>query len=470
MKLSGPEVKCKRPSTLSVYTGAIKSSLLTPQQFDNGFPVLLYKEGKGPRVEVRDKGNNQIVCEEIWEQSLQVLDKLGAKAKWREDVSEVEGQAPNAEEEKNAILKYQAFRRLIEKTTRHPIPWVLEVPYTLDQSERDEQLPEARMLKERIFDVIEEIKKVAAPSKLRQQMIVGLFWFAAHASESEIPLSPQAKFSLRENGLEAWIPFLEKEGGLGLFSRSGRPARATEQAKTLYAIYRMAGLDVFFVDVRLTPEYVVIKDLEAPPPLPPHVALGVHDGEKVKIVDMALGMVDADYVDPLPSLWQAHPWWELSLRHFWMGHLSNRGLDQQRNGDLKAAKFDYDTGFMLGKDSTAYLLFGNMATWFEASKSPKSHPATTRGTALDIVLRAQQEQEDTGGVRWGTIYAKPVYFGRCEKIQYECATALEKGASRLKSEAMCPTESNLEKLAENKCRIITKSALKDLYESLHQER
>ena len=168
----------------------------------------------------------------------------------------------------------------------------------------------------------------------------------------------------------------------------------TEKAKVLYGVLHMAGFRAFFVEPLLPIDYFVktnrLGNLEIP--LPGHMASGVavtlknqKGKEEIWIMDMAMGMVHADYTD--------YPHWQLSLRHYWMADLSNLGVDQMRLGKVatknyEAAQKSFELALRLGRDSTAFHAMANYATLL--GNKPEWVPPSVNVTAEYLTKKASQ--------------------------------------------------------------------------------
>lgn len=98
-------------------------------------------------------------------------------------------------------------------------------------------------------------------------------------------------------------------------------------------------------------------------------------------MDMAMGMVHADYTN--------YPHWQLSLRHYWMADLSNLGLDQM-NRDGKAAQESFELALRLGRDSTAFRVMANYATII--GNEPALVSSSVPVTAEELIKKASQIQ------------------------------------------------------------------------------
>lgn len=368
--------------------GALPQSL----NLDSGYWSLNYKDSdkpKEPKKTLEGENDGIVSCEEVWENGLQILDALGEKAGWEEATDKTQ---PDAQKE--AVKRYQEFRKLIEYQTKRPIPWVLEAPHygaTLQQSKV------AKGIRSKIKKSIQKLNELLAQENLspaqRQQCLVAcLWWFVSFGKEAGLP-EQVAQFQKKERFSQKVIDrvcgefskyLMENGGGLGaaylwpdakfeataLTALIEKKGWCTERAKIMYAALRMAGIEAFFVEPRLSVEYFLAKDMLPSMPLLGHMASGVgvrvldeRGKEAIWIVDVALRLLEGDYVRATDQ-WKAHPYWELSLRHFYMADLANLGEDQINHGKYKAAERNFETALQMGEDSTAYHVMGNYAHLF----------------------------------------------------------------------------------------------------------
>jgi len=412
---------CNKPAALAI------SEHLAGLDFDTGYRKLNYRDSSKPKETVpketiEGKGDGEISCEEIWENGLQALDTLGELADWEEEPVEVKnGDKKKAIDQNKAIERYQKLRALIECKTNRPIPWVFEAPYLCKKSvfgkteiPRDpKKLEEAKAIRTKVKKAIKKLDGLLEKAKLKsmqyqQCLIAFLYWFV---------LVPENGIGepIDDKGNSQLVAFLTSQkidpktiqkiktdfskylqqngGGLGL-ANVGSDAEieataletvlqktgwCTEQSKVMYAVLRMAGIEAFFVEPQLSVEYFMAKKRQTSIPLRSHMASGVgikvideNKKEGVWIVDVALKLLEADYIKEETGKWQAHPYWELSLRHFYMADLANFGKDQIGR-DFSKAEQSFKTALDLGEDSTAFHAKGNFVRLLSQRAKKLSH-------------------------------------------------------------------------------------------------
>ena len=380
--MSKVDLKCLHPAAKAVYKYLIR--LGVADRLDQGFRVIDYRDPSNPKGILKEAGDGKVGCEELWENSFIILDELGQKPE--------------------AVQKYRALRSLIETQTKRPIPWVLEAPTVGVSFQRQRSLEKiAHQLRQKVLGAIDELNALLVDikrqdeTKYKRCLIACLYWFVLVGEDGKgEPLDDQKKphlvSFLTRQGLSREVvdkirkdfsEYLQRKrsgGGLGLADVGQKDAKfeataletviqkrggCTEQSKVMYAVLRMAGIESFFVEPKLSVEYFAAKRRHINIPLIGHVASGVgikivdeKGKEGVWIVDVALKQLEADYIRKTDQ-WKAHPYWELSLRHFYMADLANLGGNQTGFGNLAGAGQSLATALQLGEDSTASYAMGN---------------------------------------------------------------------------------------------------------------
>lgn len=356
-------LQCKRKAETAIYNHLVRAGYA--DRLDNGFRVLNYNNPSRPKDNLEGAGDGKVVCEELWENALILLDGWGESESTRQ--------------------KYDELRKIIEVQTRRSIPWVLDDPDT----------------RRKVDGAVKELNKILADIKKQDEakyqrcLIACLYWFVFSGEDGRI--IPLDFISFME---EQRIPsktvdqitrqfseYLQRTGGgFGLMAMGDEDAvleataletiihkrgACTEQSKVMYAVLRMAGIKAFFVESHPSVEYFQAKRLPTRVPLQGHMASGVgakvidqNGEEKVWIVDMALKQLEADYIFDGPG-WKAHSYWELSLRHFYMTDLSNLGRNQTGLGDLARAEQSLSTALQMGEDSAAFFCNGEFRLFVE---------------------------------------------------------------------------------------------------------
>ncbi|MDO8527483.1 MAG: hypothetical protein Q7T03_07345 [Deltaproteobacteria bacterium] len=345
--------------------------------FDRGYREIDYQHSKTNPL--KGKNDGKVVCEEIWETTLDTL-----------DVWSVDGEK---------TFDFHTLHKLIETTVRRPVPWVLEAPYVGKDGgvlgNRTSSLVEVvekeiQNIRTQIQNAIDKLKNDLQPlqnidsQKYEEAFLIGLYAFvAAERKDQKLSLAEVKRIPFEAKTmpeLASFLAYLAKEGGLGMWQKNMKDAPlekmaletivgdfdqttgnvilngwCTEQSKVLYAVLRMAGLQAGFIEPRLTINYFAKKGpLQEDIPLPAHIASGVkvEAGGKTWIMDMGMKMVRADYAAD-------HDYWELSLRQYWMVDLSNIAVGQSKADHQEQATASYETALNMGIDSTAHHSFLN---------------------------------------------------------------------------------------------------------------
>jgi tetratricopeptide (TPR) repeat protein len=273
-----------------------------------------------------------------------------------------------------ALDNYEKYREIAEGITGKPIPW------TLDDHNPNTHFDE--QIRTKVRGAITQLNKILISQKLipgteayKEKLAVALFYFTAFPDDPTKIQSYQARAELKkvsqeleQIGLKDFQEILFNKGGLGtLLMVEDSPFEAdalealqtkkgwcTERSKILYAVYKMAGLNPFFV---YTHGADLITNLPRIPRFPNtprneidgHVYIGLPLGSKNRFFDLAVFRSNA----------KDSSYYPLRLAQYFSADLNNRGVGQLIHGKIEKAIQTFLKSIEL--DSNSPLTQGNLA-------------------------------------------------------------------------------------------------------------
>lgn len=235
-----------------------------------------------------------------------------------------------------ALEKYEKYRGVIKGTVGYEIPWVLDAETS-----------------KRVTQVIKEFEQILVSKgyaegtdEYSELLAVSLYGYAMVPKQegvlkAEVP--QDIKQELGNKGLKEVLSYLENRGGLGLGKieldceieatatealRQGC-GECTEQSKILYAIFKMAGLDVSFVQGKA--KYAAVDFQKEP--VVDHFSLGLILDRGMRVFDAAQKRSDAE---PLYRMVFDY-WFMYTNREILSSHYSDLGGDYVKKSDFKSA-------------------------------------------------------------------------------------------------------------------------------------
>jgi len=234
--------------------------------------------------------------------------------------------------------RYEKYPDLARKLVGGPIPWSLDDgdPST-DFDEKIQSKVKAAF--NRLDPLLRQSGLLSNSAAYQERLAVALFYFVDFPEDPEIA-KQKADFywertqELTSLGLKDFQDYLFKQGGLGtslitedadleataLEALRSRRGYCTEKSRILYAVYRMAGLDPFFVmgKGRDLERYFRKRGMTVGASLDSgHQYLGLSWPQKARYFDPTILNSDAQYPNPYRE----------RLTHALSWYFNNRGVD-----------------------------------------------------------------------------------------------------------------------------------------------
>lgn len=216
-----------------------------------------------------------------------------------------------------ALDHYETYRDIIKSSFGRPIPWELDDfnPTThFDETVRKKTQTAIDFLK----SLLQEQKIKLGSDEYNLKLAIGLFYFVDSPAQRDEVMQSLSFFNQRVSelnrvGLGGFKEYLIANGGLGTAMASGyteteytaiesiqlRRGKCSERSKILYAVYKMAGLNPHFVEIKWQDGKKAFEKvgerMEADFVGDNHVAVGINDGQSIRVFDLTLEKLTVKY-------------------------------------------------------------------------------------------------------------------------------------------------------------------------------
>lgn len=241
------------------------------------------------------------------------------------------------------LNNYEDYQHLIAGALNRPLSWSLD--------DLDPMTDFDAKIRKRVQDSIQKLEGILGGMEIsaeeyESRLAVGLYYLTATPKREwiaeNLSLFEERSKELTQIGLSEFKEYLKNNGGMRVDGADSNEFTAlealkkgkgecTEKSKILYAVWRMAGLDPYFVGV--DKNGIKVNDSETKKALDRyyegenHVLVGLYVNGRFRLFDPTLNNSDADHDKFYP----------MSPRKFLCHDYSNRGEHLRRNGKAKQA-------------------------------------------------------------------------------------------------------------------------------------
>lgn len=352
----------ENPLAYELYQGLVAAGMPI-REVDRGYSRTNYAGVHCPNRKARscvyDAGNGKITPEEIWEFALNRHDK---------------------------------YRQLIEGVLDRPLPWVLDdlKPNTTFDADIRQQVSDAIQF---LQSLIERQPIPKGTPNSQERLAVGLYYLVSMPRKQNLPrttaLFEEKTSELQAIGLSPFVDYLREHGGLRVDRGVDRGVRrkeysaleamqieegdCSEKSKILFAVFAMAGLSPFFVEVNpWKTDLPYMKNSLQQSRSYSHVCVGLRFGRRVRLFDPAI----------LESAAPHREYYALTLRQFLSAEYSERGLANSRRGEWKSAEEEYAKASLLDPFRPAPYVNRSMM-WIEKNDVERAIREDSRAIELD---------------------------------------------------------------------------------------